>query len=114
MPDPRERRFEIVADRIDVDRGATALLKAEIMNHKPRETGVRQRDAVRPRFVDDLEPHVLEHRQHVGQRDFALRVIKLEGDRIGGRIGRLIQMKPDAAVGSDAFDLVKIKQHFVG
>ena len=62
-----------------------------------------------PASVDDLEPHVLEHRQHVGQRDFALRVIKLEADRIGGRIGRLIQMKPDAAVGSDAFYLVKIK-----
>ena len=87
--DARERVLEHRVQRVDLDLGVgDRRLHAEVVH--PDRLRVLRRDPVRP-LVDHLEPHPLEHRQAVRQRDRAAAVEELEAQHARGRLERAIQ-----------------------
>ena len=88
LPHARPSVLEGLADPAGVQVACGAMDEPEVVD--PERGPVGRLDLVGP-FVDDRHAHVLEQRQHVGQRDALTRAVELQAQvafghvRAGGR-----------------------------
>ena len=95
-PDAAEGLLELGPDVAEIDGPAVAGLQPEIVDHD--QAAVVEVDRER-NLVDDLEAHMLEHGQGVGQRNRAVRVIELEADLMLAGLQRAAQAHADLLAG---------------
>ena len=84
-PDPRERVLEILADLVGIEVAGRDRLDAEVVQPEAR---AGRRDELVGLLLEHAQAHVLEHRQHVGQRDALPGARELEAQQLAALLER--------------------------
>ena len=109
QPNAAERVLEIIADAVRVDVRAVLGCQPEVVDHH-FAVAVFSEHHVVGRFVNHLEAHVLEQRQHIRKRYRPVRVIDHEADMAPGRAGPAVEAHADFARRQHLFDFNDVNQ----
>ena len=105
-PHTGEGRLEFLLDQCQVDRGAIAAFHLEIVDPRQfRAAGGRDLERI---LGDDAQPHMLQHGQHIGQRDGAAGVKQLQPHRVLGVLNAAIEIDAELLGGERGVEHVHV------
>ncbi len=110
-PGAGERILERLAHVVRLELGPFAVAQPEVVDPDRRPVG--RLHLVGP-LVADLDAHVLEHRQHVGEEERLPGPEQLEGKVVQGRLERNVEAHADVAVGVEPLDPVDVEHRLAG